>query len=73
MIVYLSGGGRVLGDVDRYRKIEVENGTFRVASASVARAYYMNTGVISDALQVQVITGRNHRLGEVEEDFLTSR
>lgn len=72
LIEYLAGGGRVLGPYGTYGKILVEGGKFRVASAKVARSYYMNTGVITDALQMQVVTGKGRRLGEVEEEFIMS-
>ena len=69
---YLAGGGRVLGAYGTYGKILLEEGRFRVASKEVARAYYMNAGVISDDFQIQVITRDNRRLGEVEENFLAT-
>lgn len=72
VVEYLAGGGRVLGSYGTYGKIQVENGAMRVASLKVARAYYLNTGVISDDVQVQVVMRGNRRLGEVEENFLAS-
>jgi ATP-dependent Lhr-like helicase len=72
VIHYLSGGGAVLGNDDEYGKIKVENGCFRVASRKVARAYYQNIGTISDDYAVRVVTKKNHRLGDVEESFLSS-
>ena len=72
IIEYLAGGGRVLGPYGTYGKIVIEGRGFRVASKKVARSYYLNTGVIGDDLQVQVITRANRRLGEVEENFLAS-
>jgi ATP-dependent Lhr-like helicase len=72
ILEYLAGGGKVLGGYGTYGKILIEDGKFRVASKKVAREYYMNTGVISDSLQIQLLTRANHRLGEVEEDFLAS-
>ncbi|HYP07228.1 MAG TPA: DEAD/DEAH box helicase [Bryobacteraceae bacterium] len=71
IIHYLAGGGRVLGS-DAYGKIVVEEGSFRVASRSVARDYYMNIGTISDDFQVKIVNRANRRLGEVEEGFLAS-
>ena len=73
IIEFLAGGGRVLGGYDGvYGKILISDGCFRVASKKVAREFYMNAGVISDDVQVRVVTGNNRRLGEVEEAFLTS-
>jgi ATP-dependent Lhr-like helicase len=71
IIEYLAGGGRVLGSA-AYGKILIEEGTFRVASRSVARDYYMNIGTISDDYQVKIVNRANRRLGEVEEGFLAS-
>jgi len=42
-----------------------------VASKKVARAYYQNIGTISDDYSVRVVTRNQHRLGDVEESFLT--
>ncbi len=72
IIHYLGGGGRVLGPYGTYGKILIEHGRFRVASQRVARAYYMNTGVISDDFKIHVVMRGNRRLGEVEENFLAS-
>jgi ATP-dependent Lhr-like helicase len=72
VIEYLAGGGRVLGPYGTYGKILVEGGTFQVASARIARDYYMNIGTISDDFQVKVVNRANHRLGEVEEGFLAA-
>jgi ATP-dependent Lhr-like helicase len=73
IIEFLAGGGKVLGGYDgAYGKILLKDGRFHVASKRVAREYYMNAGVISDDIQIRVVTGNNHRLGEVEEGFLAS-
>lgn len=69
VLEYLAGGGRVL---ERYGKILIEEGKFRVASRQIARDYYMNIGTISDDFQVKVVTRANRRLGEVEEGFLAA-
>ena len=73
IVEFLAGGGKVLGGYDGvYGKIVVKDGRFAVASKKVAREYYMNAGVISDDIQVKIVTGNNRRLGEVEEGFITS-
>ncbi len=72
VIVYLAGGGRVLGSYGTYGKIFVEDDRFRVASPKVARLFYMNAGVISDDFQMKVVGRGNRRLGEVEESFIAS-
>jgi ATP-dependent Lhr-like helicase len=58
--------------LERYGKILVEDGTFRVASRQIARDYYMNIGTISDDYQVKIVSRANRRLGEVEEGFLAA-
>lgn len=68
---YLAGGGTVLGGNSEYGKIIIQNGSFKVASRKVARAYYQNIGTISDDYSVRVVTRNQHRLGDVEESFLT--
>jgi ATP-dependent Lhr-like helicase len=69
ILEYLAGGGRVL---ERFGKIVMEDGQFRVTSRKIARDYYMNIGTISDDFQVKVVNRANHRLGEVEEGFLAA-
>ena len=69
---YLSGGGAVLGQNAEYGKIAISDGRFRVANRKVARAYYQNIGTISDDYAVRVVNRNQHRLGEVEESFLTA-
>lgn len=71
VVSYLSGGGTVLGGNAEYGKIIVEGDHFKVASRKVARAYYQNIGTISDDYSVRVVTRNQHRLGDVEESFLT--
>jgi ATP-dependent Lhr-like helicase len=68
---YLAGGGKVLGGSGEYGKIWIADGKFKVASRKVARAYYQNIGTISDDYAVRVVTRNQHRLGDVEESFLT--
>ncbi len=68
---YLAGGGKVLGGSGEYGKIVIADGKFKVASRKVARAYYQNIGTISDDYAVRVVTRNQHRLGDVEESFLT--
>jgi ATP-dependent Lhr-like helicase len=66
---YLAGGGQVLA---RFGKIIVENGEFRVATKKLAREYFQAIGTISEDYRVRIVTKNHRRLGEVEEDFITS-
>lgn len=72
VIVYLAGGGRVLGSYGTYGKILVNEDSFRVADRKVARTFYMNAGVISDDFQMKIVSRGNRRLGEVEENFISA-
>ena len=72
VIDYLAGRGRVLGEQGGFGKIVVAEGKFHVANAKTARNFYMNLGVISDDYQMKIISPRNRRLGEVEEQFIAS-
>lgn len=72
VLVYLSGEGKVLGPYGKYGKIELRDGKFRVASAKIARNYYLNVGVISTDFEMRVISSRNRQLGAVEEAFIAS-
>jgi ATP-dependent Lhr-like helicase len=69
---YLAGVSRVLGE-ERYGKIRfADDGSFAVASAKIAREYYMNIGTISDDYQMKIVSRGNRRLGEVEESFIAA-
>ncbi len=69
---YLSGEGKVLGPYGTYGKIVLNDGKFRVATAKIARNYYLNLGVISTDYEMRVISVRNRQLGAVEEAFIAS-
>lgn len=74
ILEYLSGGGKVLGGYDGvYGKIVFLDAGRRFVAASrrVAREFYLNAGVISDDVQIRVVShGNRRRLGDVEEAFL---
>jgi len=68
-LTYLAGGGEVLA---RFGKIVIEDATFRVASRKLARDYFQAIGTISEDFRVRIVARNRHRLGEVEEGFITA-
>ncbi len=72
VLVYLSGGGVVLGPYGTFGKITLHEGKFRVADRKTARNYYLNVGVISTEHEMRVVSTRNRQLGAVAESFISS-
>jgi ATP-dependent Lhr-like helicase len=72
ILLYLSGGGKVLGPYGTFGKIVLQDGKFRVADRRTARNYYLNVGVISTEHEMKVVSSRNRQLGTVQESFIAS-
>ena len=72
ILLYLSGGGVVLGPYGTFGKIVLHDGKFRVADRKTARNYYLNVGVISTEHEMKVVSSRNRQLGTVQESFIAS-
>jgi ATP-dependent helicase Lhr and Lhr-like helicase len=72
VLLYLAGQGKVLGPYGTYGKIVLENDRFQVAKGKTTRNYYMNLGVISSDVEMQIVSARRRMLGAVEESFIAS-
>ncbi len=69
---FITTGGESLTAYDEYRKVEVENGIFRVESRRIAQRHRLSIGtIVGDvSLNVRFLSGKN--LGTIEEGFISS-
>ena len=67
---FITTGGKTLHAYDEHRKVELENGYYKVNSRRVAMRHRMQIGtIVSDgALQVKYVSGK--RIGTIEEWFV---
>lgn len=68
---FLVNGGDTLSAYDEYKKIEIENGIFKVKNKAIAMRHRMQIGtIVSDAmLTVKFLGGK--KLGSIEEWFIS--
>jgi ATP-dependent Lhr-like helicase len=67
---FITTGGKTLHAYDEHRRVEIENGYYKVNSRRVAMRHRMQIGtIVSDgALQVKYVSGK--RIGTIEEWFV---
>ena len=70
-LVFLRDGGQALRQYDEYKKIEVEDGRWRITNRRIAMRHRLHIGtIVSDAmLKVKFITGGH--VGVIEEWFIS--
>lgn len=67
---FISKGGSSLGAYSQFRKVQKEDGIFKVASPQIARLHRLNIGtIVSDATITLKLQGGGY-LGSVEESFI---
>lgn len=68
---FLTAGGKAMHQYDDFRKVEIEDGVFRINSRKIAMRHRMHIGtIVSDAmLKVRFITGGY--IGVIEEYFIS--
>ncbi|MGV3527337.1 MAG: ligase-associated DNA damage response DEXH box helicase [Flavisolibacter sp.] len=71
ILYFLTSGGRALSQYDEYRKIEIEEGIYRIKSRGIAMRHRMHIGtIVSDAmLRVKFMSGGY--VGVIEEWFIS--
>jgi ATP-dependent Lhr-like helicase len=64
-------GGASLEAYDEFKKVEIENGVYKVLDKQIAKRHKFGIGTIvsSSALQVKYMSGK--RLGTIEESFIS--
>jgi ATP-dependent helicase Lhr and Lhr-like helicase len=70
-LIFLRDGGQALRQYDEYKKIEVEDGRWRITNRRIAMRHRLHIGtIVSDAmLKVKFITGGH--VGVIEEWFIS--
>ncbi|MBD0365982.1 MAG: ligase-associated DNA damage response DEXH box helicase, partial [Flavisolibacter sp.] len=68
---FITAGGPALQQYDEYKKVEVENGLYKIKSRRIAMRHRMHIGtIVSDAmLKVKLMTGGY--IGMIEEYFIS--
>lgn len=71
ILYFITVGGKALGQYDEFKKIEVEDGVYRIKSRSIAMRHRLHIGtIVSDAmLRVKFLTGGY--VGIIEEYFIS--
>jgi ATP-dependent Lhr-like helicase len=71
VLMHITEGGRALQQYDEYRKVEVEEGIYKIKSRRLALRHRMNIGtIVSDAmLKVKMVSGGY--VGHIEEWFIS--
>ncbi|MEL6488368.1 MAG: ligase-associated DNA damage response DEXH box helicase [Cyanobacteria bacterium J06621_3] len=71
MIDFLEKGGKCLKAYDRYQKLVLEDGTYKVTDARISRMHKMSIGTITGNQQVTIAYAKGKRIGTVEESFVS--
>lgn len=71
VLLHITEGGKALQQYDEYRKVEVDEGWYRIKSRRLALRHRMNIGtIVSDAMmKVRMLTGGY--VGHIEEWFIS--
>ncbi len=71
VLYHITHGGKALENYDEYKKVEVENGVYRIRNRRIAMRHRMQIGtIVSDAMmKVKFISGGY--IGVIEESFIT--
>lgn len=72
LLNFISTGGAALTAYDEYRKVEVENGVYRVENRAIAHKHRLSIGTIvgDTSLLIKYVSGKF--LGTIEEYFISS-
>jgi ATP-dependent Lhr-like helicase len=71
MLYFITSGGNALQQYDEYKKVEVENGIYRIKGRRIAMRHRLHIGtIVSDAmLRVKFLSGGY--VGVIEEGFIS--
>jgi ATP-dependent Lhr-like helicase len=71
MLYFITSGGNALQQYDEYKKVEVENGLYKINSRRIAMRHRLHIGtIVSDSMmKVRFITGGY--VGVIEESFIS--
>lgn len=71
VLYHITNGGKALDNYDEYKKVEIEDGVFRIRNRRIAMRHRMQIGtIVSDAMmKVKFMTGGY--IGVIEEYFIS--
>lgn len=71
-LTFITTGGYSLKAYEEYKKVEVEEGLYKVLDRKIARRHRLSMGTIVASLQLKVKLRRGSMLGTVEESFIST-
>jgi len=72
VLTFITTGGYALHAYDEYKKVEVEEGVYKVLDRKIARRHRLSMGTIVAEQQLKVKMQRGGTLGTVEESFIST-
>lgn len=71
-LTFITSGGYALHAYEEYKKVEVEEGVYKVLDRKIAQRHRLSMGTIVASLQLKVKLMRGGTLGTVEESFIST-
>lgn len=71
LLEFITTGGKSLNAYPRYRKVVLEEDTYKIADAQIARLHRMGIGTITSNQLVQIRYMNQTKVGSVEESFVS--
>jgi ATP-dependent Lhr-like helicase len=71
VLEFITTGGKCLNAYPRYRKVMVDQGTYRIADAQLAKMHRMGVGTIASNQTVRLVYTNRKEIGTVEEGFIS--
>lgn len=71
-LTFITSGGYALNAYQEYKKVEVEEGTYKILDRKIARRHRLSMGTIVASLQLKVKLIRGGTVGTVEESFIST-
>ncbi len=71
VLFQITGGGKALSQYDEFKKVEIQDGVYRILNRRIAMRHRMHIGtIVSDSMmQVKFMSGGN--IGVIEESFIS--
>lgn len=70
ILEFITTGGKCLSAYPRYRKVEYEDGKFKVTDAQILRMHRMGIGTIASNPTLRISFLKGKALGSIEENFV---
>ena len=71
ILEFITQGGKCLTAYPRYKKVVLENGSYKVTDRQIARMHRMGIGTITSNQAVQIKYTNRKKIGTVEENFVS--